>query len=462
MHHFRLAAVLVLLPLLLFARTPSAGNSQKPVVNIAVENISLYSVTSDRVQLTASVSVLASRKVTLHEVVFDQLNANGIPFYASPIQDRLVLVPNQKLLPLKPLLLTVYLRDLVSLKPLHSLVEDGKFSITGTAYASVDLNPAEKLFLFTGHVRVPVKIDSAVELRIPGGAIARATALILIDHVQGGLESAGSAWQSAARLFSEQREWLWKSYEPALVLAHATYELRNGTGKRVQFESTAMGFRVSGNRVVLPKSVLEPWKFDPYVAASMQQDGSLKVSEYELTLWPANSKLRDDAGQLNVKQAWRLSTHQIRLLPLTKDDSEGMFLPVEEGKIARIRIHRRQGAASLGLVEIIDPTVPAMNPILAAPGKPGSSDVESLAVFRFPEGIEAKEARPRLLLVPAGKDGSRLELDTSIDSSGWGSPVISMEGIVGVVTNEHSTLPIAEAAKALNFNTAQPRLAGER
>jgi hypothetical protein len=467
MLRIRISAVLVLLPALLLAKMALAESSQNPVVSIAVENISLASVTTDRVQFTANVSLSGLRKVTLHEVVFDQLNANGIPFYASPMQDRLVLVPNQKVLPPKPLLLTVYLRDLVSLKPLRSLIEDGKFSITGTAYASVDLNPAEKLFLFTGRAHVPMKIDSVVELRIPGGPIARATALLLIDHLQGGVESAGSAWQSAARMFSEQREWVWKNYEPALVLAHATYELRNGTGKSVRFESTAMGFRVNGKQVVLPKSVLEPWKFDPYVAASMQQDGSLKVTDYELALWPANSHLRNDAGQLCMDQAWLLSTHQIRLLPLPKDDSEAMFLPVEEGKIVKIRIHRRQGSSALGLVEITDPSVPALSPILAAPSKAGgsnhaSSEVKTLAIFRFPGGIEAREAKPGLLLVPQAEGGNGLELDISIDSSGWGSPVISLEGIVGVVTNEHSTLPIAEAAKVLKFDTAQPYRAGER
>jgi hypothetical protein len=395
--------------------------------------------------------------------MFAQLNASGILLYAPPISQRLVLLPNQRVLPPKPLLLTVYLRDLSSLKPLHSLVEDEKISITGMAYASVDLTPAEKLLLRTPRVRVPMKIDTAVELRIPGGAITKAATLALIDHTQTALESAGSAWQTVTKRFSEQRQWLWKNYAPTLVLARATYQLQDAKGTTLQFETTATGFRIQGYQVVLPKSVLEPWKFDPYVAASMKEDGNLKVSNYDLTLWPMNARLRDDTGQLSVAQAWRLSKHQVRLLPFTKDDDEPMFLPIEEGKTVKVMVHRRRGAAALGLVEITDPSVPPMRDVLADPARPSdSSRVASLAVFRFPEGVEAREANPGLLLIAARQGAPSLELDTPIDSTGWGSPVISQEGIVGVVTSENSVISIAEAGKVLNFSTNRQPTGGER
>jgi hypothetical protein len=448
----RLRFPVSLLSIVLFAVTVAASD-QEPVVSIAVENISLASIASDRVQLSANVSLLSSRKVTLHEVMFAQLNASGIQLYASPISQRLVLLPNQKVMPAEPLLLTVYFRDLSNLKPLHSLVEGEKVSITGMAYANVDLTPAQKLFLRTSSVRVPMKIDSAVELRIPGGAIIKAAALALISHAQEGLENAGSAWQTSMKMFSEQRQWLWKNYAPVLVLAHATYQLHNAKGATLSFETTAMGFRIRGYQVVLPKSVLEPWKFDPYIAASMKEDGSLKVSNYDLTLWPANARLRDDAGQLSVAQAWRFSTHQVRLLPFAKDDDESMFLPIEEDKTVKVRVHRRQSAAALGLVEITDPSVSPMRDVLADPVRPSDfSRDTSLAVFRFPDELDAREANPRLLLISARQDASSLELDTPIDSTGWGSPVISLEGIVGVVTSENSVISITEVAKVLNFD----------
>lgn len=463
MRRIRLSAVSGLLAIVFFAATAIAGEAPEQAVSLAVENVSLASVTSDRVQLTANVSLLSPRRVTLREVMFAELHASGIPFYAAPISGRLTLVPNQKVLPSQPLLLTVYLHDLSSLKPLHALVADGKISIAGMAYASVDLNTAEKMFLRTGHVRVPVKIDSALQLHIPGGVLAKAAALAMIDYGQAALESAGSAWQSGVMSLSEQRRQLWQSYAPALVLAYATYEVRDAAGKTSHHEATAMGFRVKGKQVLLPKSVLEPWKFDTDVAASMKQDGSLKILNYDLALWSPKARLRDDSGRLSAAQALCLSAHQIRLLPFTKDDSEPMFMP-EEDKTERVRVHRRQGPAALGLVEITDPGVSAMNPVLADPNKAVDSNhptAVSLGVFRFPEGIEAKEANPGLLLVSPRMGVSNLELDTPIDSTGWGSPVISAEGIVGVVTSESSVIPIADAAKELKF-AINPQNTGDR
>jgi hypothetical protein len=460
MQRSRFSAVLLTLTLLLLAGTAFADGGKTPSVNMVVQSLSLASVTADRIQFTAHVSLASSRKVVMHEVVFRQLYANGIPFYASPIEDHVALLPGENVLPPKPLTLTVYLRDLASLKPLRQLVQDEKISITGTAYANLDLNPAEKLFLFTGHARVQVKVDSVVELHIPGGAFAKAAALLLIDRAQLGVAGAGSAWDVAARAFSKQRESLWNQFEPALVLARATYRLKGAGGKSFPFESTAMGFRVGRNQVVVPKCILVPWKFDPYVAASMEKDGALKVSDYELVLWPADARLRDDSGELRMDQAWRSSTHQIRILPLTRDDSSSVLLPLQNGKVVKVKVHRRQGAAALGLVEITGPALPPITAALAASGRTDEAAEQArsaagpFAVFYFPEGIQARTAKPRMLLMPAEQGLSSLELD--IDSSGWGSPVISRQGVVGVVTDEHSIVPITDAGTELNFDRREP------
>ena len=56
------------------------------------------------------------------------------------------------------------------------------------------------------------------------------------------------------------------------------------------------------------------------------------------------------------------------------------------------------------------------------------------------------------MLVSARPGAASLQLDSPIDSTGWGSPVIAPEGIIGIVTSEHSMISITEAAKALNFS----------
>jgi hypothetical protein len=449
----RLPLLSVLLCLAVSCLAAAGEDSREPSVRITIENVSLGSVSGDRAQLAANVSLESSRNVSLREASFSQLHINGIPFYAAPISDRLVLVPNQKVMPSKPLLLTLYFHDLSSLKPLRSLIAENKVKVSGMAYASLDLNVAEKLFLLTSHPRVPVRIDNSVEVRIPGGTAGRLAALAMIDHAQSGLDRAGSAYQSTVQFFSQWRQQLWNQYAPTLVLARATYELKGSKGKTIEFESTAMGFRLSGKQVVLPKSVLEPWKFDGYAAAAMKEDGGLKVSKYELWLWPANAALRDASGQLVPTQAWRLSKKQLRLLPFTKDDTEHLLLPIEDGKNVKVTVHRRQGAAALGVVEITDPSAAPMSVQLADDSSIHGET--SLAVFRFPEGIEAREASPDLLLVSSTQISPEIKLDSPIDSTGWGSPVISQNGVIGIVTSEGSVVSIKDAGKMLNFSATR-------
>jgi hypothetical protein len=257
-------------------------------------------------------------------------------------------------------------------------------------------------------------------------------------------------------LFSQRRKQLWEQYAPTLVLAHSTYQLQDSAGKNFPFDATAVGFRVAGKQVLLPKSVLEPWKFDPDIAASMKQDRSLKVVAYDLAIWPANARLRNDDNKLLPEQAWRLSSKQLKLSSSTKDSVESMVLPQDGNKVVKVSVHRRQGTAALALVEIIDPAVVALKAVKATPTRTGESS--SLALFRFPEGIQGREARPELIVISGSSTAGEVRLDAMIDSAGWGSPVISEAGVVGVVTYENSVVPIAAATKALKFNLSSEQV----
>jgi len=177
------------------------------------------------------------------------------------------------------------------------------------------------------------------------------------------------------------------------------------------------------------------------------------VANYDLSLWPSHARLRDDGGQLSPSQAWSLSAHQIKVLPLTKDETEPMLL-TEGGKPVKIKVHSRQSAAALGLVEITDPAVAPMSPLLAASVKRPTPPIQPPAPWPFSLSRRNGGAR--------GKPRNHVGIGASrscipparfpIDSTGWGSPVIAPEGIIGIVTSEHSMISITEAAKALNFS----------
>jgi hypothetical protein len=47
------------------------------------------------------------------------------------------------------------------------------------------------------------------------------------------------------------------------------------------------------------------------------------------------------------------------------------------------------------------------------------------------------------------RDGVRIRLDGQVDRNAWGSPLISREGVVGMLQNEKTGITLGSAFKAL-------------
>jgi hypothetical protein len=457
-----MAILVCLLLTIAAAASESRGSSQqgpssplpapKSAVQVTLENLSLSpsSITTSKVQLTAKISLTSTRNAAVEDITMDQLRANGVPFYATPIPGRVEVKANQKLELPQPLVLTVYLRDLQNLQQLRALVSSDKVSVTGVAHAKIDLKAWQEVVLMSKHARASIPISDTVELQIPGGPFGRKAALIALDAAEAGWNYMGNNWQNAARMLAEWQGSLADQYSSIVVLAYATYDLTDKKGATIPMDATAVGFRVAGRQVLLPKSVLEPWKFDPNIAWAMKKS-SMKVSNYDLWIFPANARLRDDSNQLSPDKAWRLSAQQLRELPLTKDDMEDAW--VADGKNqTKISVHRQSSVSALAMVEITDPAVQPVTPALAEAAATASS--EPLALFRFPGGIEARDAHPEPLMVSVSSAQDKLKLDEMIDYRGWGSPLISKAGIVGIAINQDSYVPIAEAKRQFRLDSA--------
>jgi hypothetical protein len=448
----RSSRLLGLLALLLCPLTLLAAETGEPPVRVNVESISLASAAIDKVQLNAKVSLWSAQKATVRELSFEQFRANGVPFYVSPYRDPAALPAKTNVSLPKPMLLTVYFRDLDSSRPLREMIAGSKLTFAGIAYADLDLSLAAKVLLTSKQARVSLPVKGEVELQVPGGPLARKAAVDLLTVADAGWNQMGSVWQSTAKLFSDWRRQLWDQYAPAMVLAHATYDLKPKEGEVIHREATATGFQVGNRQVLLPKSVLEPWKFDAELLATMKQTKA-EVAGYDLWIWPANQRLRDDSQQLAANQAWRLGAQQLRLLPSSPDDLAETFVSAGKKPI-KVSVARRQGVAALGLVEITDPAASSVAPRFAdanGAGIPGA-----VAWFRFPAGLEARDARPDLVFVSATLGDGGLKLDQLVDSAGWGSPLISKAGIVGVIVSESTVVPVAEVQQLL-----KPGVAGQ-
>lgn len=169
----------------------SAGAAGR-VAWILLDEVSLTSVNIDRITFTLASHVIASRKVKLKGVRFEEMKLNGAPFSLGRIDEKLTLNGGQSVaMPSLPA--TVFFRDVRSLGPLKEAVKNERVSVTGIARVDLDLNFAEKLF--SGHPSGAAEIEIAGDLpvTIPGGVAGRLAALAALTGAEAILGLVGSA-----------------------------------------------------------------------------------------------------------------------------------------------------------------------------------------------------------------------------------------------------------------------------
>jgi hypothetical protein len=80
-----------------------------------------------------------------------------------------------------------------------------------------------------------------------------------------------------------------------------------------------------------------------------------------------------------------------------------------------------------------------------------ATDWNSVALFRFRDGVQNSPANPELIVVSARRNGNRIELGELVDSSAFGSPIVAPEGVIGIVQNQNSGVAWPEAARVLKL-----------
>jgi len=121
-----------------------------------------------------------------------------------------------------------------------------------------------------------------------------------------------------------------------------------------------------------------------------------------------------------------------------------------KGLPGKVKILKLDTPANVVLLEFTAPAgrMPEFNAKL--PADVAASAWDQLAMFHFADGIDADQAQAQLILMPARLEGGRIRLDGQVDWSAWGSPLISREGVVGIVQQEKTGVTLGSALKALN------------
>jgi len=422
--------------------------SAPPSVEAQMGKITVADLARDHLRLALTLALISKSDLTVRQITFENLRVNGIPFYAAPLTDRLQLPAKQRFEMPQPLQLTVYYRDTDSLRPLSALAEQGKAHVEGTLYLDVELKALQKFFLMTGKAHVPASFSMDVPVEIPGGTLGRAGAVRVLAAADSALESAKDKADSLLNVGLRWRGQLSREYAPAMLLVQTRFMLSGPHGDQVVFACTGPGFRVATRQFIMLKELVKPWKFDPEMAAAMKEDHfKLAPDSFDLAVWPADQPT--GKGGTPADPIARQSQKQIRVVTEPPDDEEEVLVPRAEGHPKKVKVHRQESPANLALYEFIGVDAASAPKPMQTSSTDKQASWDSVAVYRFPGGTERKQIHPDLIFVPVTKENARLKLATSVDGSAWGAPLISPQGVIGVIQTENSGLAWEDVQRIL-------------
>jgi hypothetical protein len=419
-------------------------------VQMQVVKTTLLSYSTSKLVLGLTLSVGSKRDLTVEQIVLSGLRINGLPLYAAPVKQKLDIHPGDKTLLPEPLPVTVYLRDLDSISPLEQAISNGYTTIDGTAYATVRVNPIIAVILFSRHVDVAVNLhEDVLPFTVPGGQIAKSASLAVVRGAEKALQAISSTVSSGRNWASGFRHDAVKQYTPHLLLAYAHYELLDAQGKSTAVPWSGVAVAVAPDLVLVPREALEPWKFNAEVADALKSKrASLNPSAYDLWLWPASASVLK-SNELNSDTALRLSRKQFSVLRMPDRDEHKIMALEDSGKTRKISVEKRDSSSDLALLQLANSPRNFDSLRVAATD---AAEWDSVALFRFRGGARSSSADPELIVIPARRDGDRIQLQELVDSSVFGSPIITPDGVVGIVQDESSGVAWPEAARVLKLD----------
>jgi len=447
----RALALMAVLPALWAAPQAPPASSDGA---IEIEKIELLDVGMERVRLAVYPVVVPYQDAELAGITFFGLKLNDIPIFIPPVTETMRMQVGHRFQLRQPLQVSIYYRDLSSLGPLVQLVRSGKLHLEGNAVFEARLALLPSLLLRSRTARAPMKFSVEVPVTLPGNRLTQAAALQVLQLVEPGSRVARD--KIVALIDStESRQAIMEHYGKGLFFALARYSLVDHDGKRYPLQVSGIAFRVDARRVILPRELVEPWRFDSALVLQIKSK-NLAVAEgsYELLLWPEGAQVAGSGGSLKTENAYSSLKNQFRIVTSGSNMSERLVATVTGKSATLISVLQRASQSNLALVEF-PADAPGGGVAPAIDRRPEPNGYTSLVAFRFGAGAWTEKADPEILSLSAKLVDGRLILDDPIDASAWGSPLVSANGVVGILQDEKSGILFNAAADALKLGVME-------
>ena len=397
-----------------------------PTAQVELDGIDLVDAGPDFIKFDVRTHTTAKTSVKVRRITFSGMHLAGVPVYMGPVEGPLQLRAGQDItLPTIPL--TIYFRDLDSLGPLERIISEERVAVEGQARVEFDLNLIQKLLMrqWSGHAEFP--IEQSMPVLVPGGPFGKIAALAALQAANAAIGMANSTLGSLRRSQSTWSDEIGKQYIPALVLAQSRYSLMTTEGQRLDMTLDGVGFRTPNHRFVLTSEMLVPWKFNAQVASMLQDKrATLMPESIELLVWPGDAHIEPGTARAMTQGA-------IRIVQV-KESDETVEVPAESG-YTKVRVSKRNTSKNLSTLEFTNPQDAGPVLEMAPKDRMNNGSWDRIALFRFTES-----SRPEVVYLPAHRDGNRLVLEGMMDESAFGSPMVTPEGAIAMLQDEHSGL----------------------
>jgi hypothetical protein len=453
----RLSALAVVAALALTPLLPAAqdGTGKPPPATVSIEKLRIGSIASDRLRFSAMPKVVPREKGTIRQVSFHDVRIGGIPVYIPPVTEELSAQPGVPLAVSKPLLITVYFRDLESVEPLVRMIEDGKATVSGMVLVDIGLNAVQKLVLWTRQPVAPVRFETTLPLEIPPGPfgserLAKASAVGLLRAAD-----TAAGWVKAGRRRispDDEKQILLSNYQPYLLAIEARHSFKGPGGSKQQLRVTGAAVRIDETRFLTTGEMLDPWGFDPVLGAQLESGGwKQDKGAFQLLVWPLERALEPGAAW-NESRAVRSSEGAVRLVKRGEGKPTLTALSKGAAGIDKKRFYERSSPANIAVWEFRG-VAPGVLPSLAGSSPPGFPGPGRVAVFRLLEDPETRTLRAGVVFLAAHEEKDRIRFEDPVDRGAFGLPAINGDGIAGLVQEDTSATALAAAMRLLDVKS---------
>ena len=397
-----------------------------PLNGIELRSIEVADLNTDRVRFQLHLGGIAQNDISIRALSFDNATVNGVPVFLSPTSGTFKLTRGRELRDVGSFHATLYFRDLDTLEPLRDMVRDRKADVRATIRLQPELTLLQRMALRTFAAWASMNLQRSIEVEVPGGTIGRGAALMALATADSlwVLGRSGLDWRRQRDdLVQEVRT----SYAPRIVVIETSYQLRHKTGEKTLMSWRGLGFHDSNGQMIVPAEAVEPWLFDGVIADAIAFGAAEIVN---------NS--RDITARTASGASYSFKKGSLKIVRAAQDRAKAISM--NRRKVYGVR--ERNSTANVARLFIASPHSPPVREASA------TSPLQTVALFRLHDS-EPSERTPEILILSAMPDKDHLRLVDPVDLRASGSPVITQDGVVGMLLDQSTIAPMKAIRKKL-------------